>query len=80
MAYTHHDDSFFIESDEPSFERMNPRHAAKMVARQRQDMIAGELSRLAGEEYLEDILQHMATMEVRNPATAHYRCHLLLTR
>ncbi|KAM3513001.1 hypothetical protein MY11210_003306 [Beauveria gryllotalpidicola] len=63
MAYTHHDDSFFIESDEPSFERMNARSAAKMIARQRQDIIASELSRLAGEEYLEDILQHMADME-----------------
>lgn len=66
MAYTHHDDSFFIESDEPNFERMNARCAAKMVARQRQDIIASELARLAGEEYLEDILQHMATMEVRS--------------
>lgn len=79
MAYNHHDDSFFIESDEPSFERINPRHAAKMVARQRQDMIAGELSRLAGEEYLEDILQHMATLEVRNSVTAQHRHPLLLT-
>ncbi|KAJ3489006.1 hypothetical protein NLG97_g6086 [Lecanicillium saksenae] len=63
MAYSHHDDSFFIESDEPNFQRMNARCAAKMVARQRQDIIASELSRLAGEEYLEDILEHMATME-----------------
>ncbi|KAJ6790027.1 hypothetical protein PWT90_06752 [Aphanocladium album] len=63
MAYSHHDDSFFIESDEPNFQRMNARCAAKMVARQRQDIIASELSRLAGEEYLEDILEHMAIME-----------------
>lgn len=63
MAYSQHDDSFFIESDEPNFQRMNARCAAKMVARQRQDIIASELSRLAGEEYLEDILEHMATME-----------------
>ncbi|XWW99749.1 hypothetical protein V2A60_007761 [Cordyceps javanica] len=71
MAYSHHDDSFFIESDEPNFERMNARHAAKMAARQRQDIIGSELSRLAGEEYLEDILQHMANMEEETLADAN---------
>lgn len=38
--------------------------AAKMLARNRQEMIANELSRLAGDEYLEDIMQHMRHMEV----------------
>lgn len=66
MAYSHHDDSFFIESDEPNFERMNARSAAKMLARQRQEDIASELCRLAADEYLEDILEHLATMEVRS--------------
>jgi hypothetical protein len=35
-----------------------------MIARSRQDVIAGELSRLAGEEYLEDIMAHMKHMEI----------------
>ncbi len=41
------------------------RDAARMLARNRQEMIANELSRLAGDEYLEDIMQHMRHMEVR---------------
>ncbi|EGU71894.1 hypothetical protein HZS61_003338 [Fusarium oxysporum f. sp. conglutinans] len=39
------------------------REAARMMARQRQDIIGVELSRLAGYEYLEDIMQHMREME-----------------
>lgn len=35
-----------------------------MMTRQRQDIIGVELSRLAGDEYLEDIMQHMRQMEV----------------
>lgn len=35
-----------------------------MLARNRQEMIANELSRLAGDEYLEDMIQHMRHMEV----------------
>jgi hypothetical protein len=41
------------------------RDAAKMLARNKQEMIANELSRLACDEYLEDIMQHMRHMEVR---------------
>lgn len=58
------DNTFFVESDEPT-QRMNMRDAAKMLARNRQEMIANELSRLACDEYLEDIMQHMRHMEVR---------------
>lgn len=43
---------------------MSAKDAAKMLARNRQEMIANELSRLAGDEYLEDIMQHMRQMEV----------------
>lgn len=57
------DGTFFVESDEPR-QRMNMRDAAKMLARNRQEMIANELSRLASDEYLEDIMQHMRHMEV----------------
>jgi len=62
------DNTFFVESDEPR-QRMNMRDAAKLVARNKQEMIANELSRLACDEYLEDIMQHMRHMEVRYIAT-----------
>jgi hypothetical protein len=65
MAYSHHDETFFIESDEPLQSRIHARDAAKMIARNRQEIIANELSRLAGEEYLEDMMQHMRHMEAR---------------
>jgi hypothetical protein len=67
MAYSSHqsDSDFFVESDEPC-QRMNMRDAAKMLARNRQEMIANELSRLASDEYLEDIMQHMRHMRTRH--------------
>ncbi len=71
MAYSRYpsDDTFFVESDESS-QRMTVRDAAKMLARNKQEMIANELSRLACDEYLEDIMQHMRHMEVRNHGRA----------
>ncbi|CRK40418.1 hypothetical protein BN1708_008212, partial [Verticillium longisporum] len=58
------DVAFFTEMmDEPQRPRMGTRDAAKMIARQRQEIIANELSRLAGDEYLEDIMKHMRHME-----------------
>ncbi|KAI1444085.1 cyclin-like protein [Annulohypoxylon stygium] len=65
MAYsTSGDCGFFVESDEPRQQpRISMKDAAKMLARNRQEMIANELSRLAGDEYLEDIMQHMRHME-----------------
>lgn len=67
MAYYQaKDETFFVESDEYSMSvpRMGSREAAKMLAKNRQEMIGNELSRLASDEYLEDILQHMHHMEV----------------
>lgn len=66
MAYSTqmHDGTFFVESNEPSVPRMSAREAAKLLARNRQDMIANELSRLTSEEYLEDIMRHARHMEV----------------
>ncbi|KAK3984858.1 cyclin-like protein [Cladorrhinum sp. PSN332] len=55
------DDTFFVE-DEVS-QRISMRDQAKTIARNKQEMIANELSRLASEEYLEDIMQHMRHME-----------------
>ncbi|KAJ9133018.1 G1/S-specific cyclin CLN1 [Pleurostoma richardsiae] len=64
MAYhSQPDNTFFVEGEEPSFPRMSAREAAKMLARNRQEMIANELSRLACDEYLEDVMQHMRHME-----------------
>lgn len=80
MAYSHADDSFFIESDEPHHPRINARDAAKMIARNRQEIIANELSRLAGEEYLEDIMQHMRHMEVRSMIHVIGHANHLLTK
>ncbi|KAH7302811.1 cyclin-like protein [Stachybotrys elegans] len=71
MAYTHNDETFFVESDECQYSKINAREAAKMIARNRQEIIAGELSRLAGEEYLEDIMQHMRHMEDETLADAN---------
>ena len=60
------DNTFFVESDESAAsQRMTMRDAAKMLARNKQEMIANELSRQACDEYLEDIMQHMRHMEVR---------------
>jgi hypothetical protein len=64
MAYASSNSDFFIETDEPR--RMNMKDAAKILARNRQEMIANDLSRLAGDEYLEDIMQHTRHMEVSN--------------
>jgi hypothetical protein len=64
MAYQNaSDNDFFVEVDEPRYQRMNAKDAAKILARNRQEMIANELSRLAGDEYLEDIMQHTRHME-----------------
>lgn len=63
---SYQNDTFFIEGDEmPAVDRLTPQAAAKLVARARQQDIANELSRLAAEEYLEDIMEHMHHMEVR---------------
>jgi len=68
MAYSapSSDGSFFVESEDTYPSRhVNLRDAAKMLARNKQEMIANELSRLACDEYLEDIMQHVRAMEVR---------------
>ena len=70
MAYPaahEQDGTFFVESDEPARPQFDRKEVAKMMARNRQDMIANELSRQASDEYLEDIMQHMRHMEVRPP-------------
>ncbi|CCC09256.1 hypothetical protein SMACR_05014 [Sordaria macrospora] len=63
VASRHNDESFFVESDEQPAPRVNVRDAAKLIARNKQEMIANNLSRLAADEYLEDIMQHIRHME-----------------
>lgn len=59
------DSIFWANSDDDMPPRMNVRDAAMTLARSRQEMISNELSRLAYEEYFEDIMQHIRHMEVR---------------
>lgn len=50
---------------EPSKAKFNHQEHVREVARQRQHMLAGELSRLDAGEYQQDILDHMMRMDVR---------------
>lgn len=65
MAYTNLSDGSYFVEDDAFMPPMNIREAAKMIARNKQEMIANELSRLAHDEYLEDVMQHVRHMEVR---------------
>jgi len=61
-------DTFFVEThDDFPVPRMDPKEHAKLIARERQYAIADELSRLASEEYREDVLSHMLDMDVCCP-------------
>jgi hypothetical protein len=50
--------------DEPPRQYMKHHDHTKEMARQRQHMLAGELSRQDAEEYQQDILEHMLRMDV----------------
>ncbi|RYC78772.1 hypothetical protein BFJ63_vAg18354 [Fusarium oxysporum f. sp. narcissi] len=63
MAYVQHHYFYFAESDEADH-RITAQEAARVMARQQQDTIRIELSKIAGDEYLEDVMQHMRQMEV----------------
>ncbi len=69
MAY-HTCDTYFVEShDDGVFAaRAEAREFAKIIARQRQELMANELSRQASEDYMEDIMKHMRQMEVKHLA------------
>ncbi|KAF9766354.1 hypothetical protein IL306_001258, partial [Fusarium sp. DS 682] len=62
IAYPQHGASYFVKSDEPGY-GITAQEAARIMALQRQDIIGIEPSRLAGDDYLEDIMQHMRQME-----------------
>ncbi|CAG9955190.1 unnamed protein product [Clonostachys rosea f. rosea IK726] len=63
MAHSYPDSTFFVESDEQLYPKLTPRQTAKLIARRRQELISNELSRLAADEYLEEIMDHMRHME-----------------
>lgn len=63
-------DSYFVESDDGMAER---RHYEAIIKRQRQDHIADELSIDVRREYLADIVDHMANMEVRNTLAVNWQ-------
>lgn len=62
-------ETYFVESQDDNTNefapRSDPRDYAKIIARQRQELMANELSRQACEDYLDDIMKHMIRMEVR---------------
>ena len=57
------DISFFVE-DDCRYSRIDAKDAVRLIARQRQEMITCELSRLDGEVYLGDIMLHLGQLEV----------------
>lgn len=67
MAYRRfvEDDEMFVDGEQPSRPWMDAKETAKLMAWNRQELISNELSRLAADEYLEDIMQHLRHMEVR---------------
>jgi cation transport regulator ChaC len=66
MNYQHQPcDTYFVESDDGVYaSRTDNREFAKIIARQRQELMANELSRQVCDEYLGDIVMHMKRMEV----------------
>jgi hypothetical protein len=61
-------DSYFVESyDDFPAPRIDAKEHAKLVARERQYAIADELSKLASDEFRDDILAHMLDMDVSDP-------------
>lgn len=63
MAHCQPDSTFFVETDEPIHPKITQQQALKMIARRKQEVIANELSRLAADEYLDEIMDHMRQME-----------------
>ena len=64
--YTQQCDSYFVEShgNQEKIIRDGIRQREKQRKQQTQAAIAEELSLLTSDEYREDVLQHMETMEV----------------
>jgi hypothetical protein len=70
MAYRNlveENDMFYEDEQQPNRPWLDAKETAKLLARNRQELISNELSRLAADEYLEDIMVHLRHMEVRWP-------------
>lgn len=66
MAYQPCNTYFVEDPDNGVFAaRADARDIKKLIARQRQELMANELSRQASNDYMEDILKHMKQMEVK---------------
>lgn len=62
-------ETFFVECDDyslpqPSAKEQAKREHAKLLARERQYAIADQLSKIASDEFREDVLSHMLEMDV----------------
>lgn len=72
MSYSQPCDTFFVEDNtfQQQQQRQQPRQDSqeyiKMMGRRRQEAMANELSRQACDAYMDDIIDHMASMEVNN--------------
>lgn len=74
-------DSYFVESHDEGLyaARADARERARQFARERQLLIAEELSRTTCEEYQTDVLKHMEHMEVGLHHTKVVSCFPMLT-
>ena len=74
-------DSYFVESHDDRERRYNDeiKEREKFAKRHTQLAIAEELSQLASDEYLDDILSHMEDMEVRHLAALRSLAMVMLT-
>ncbi|KZZ90800.1 cyclin domain containing protein [Moelleriella libera RCEF 2490] len=77
MAFHYADQTFFIDSDEPSRARIDALMCAKSMSMIRQDAISSNLSRLAADDYLEDIVQHTRQMEACSELSEDVSQHAL---
>lgn len=64
MDSCYDDETFFIDSDESRIAGLDLHVSLERIADHRQAVTACELSRLAADEYLEDVLVHLRIMEV----------------
>jgi hypothetical protein len=65
MAYQREPcDTYFVESEDSTYQQPSMRDLIKMKVLQRREQMANELSRLASDLYIEDITKHMHQMEV----------------
>lgn len=76
MSYSQPCDTFFVEDNtfqqQQQQSRPNTQEYIKMMGRRRQEAMANELSRQACDAYMDDIIDHMASMEVIDLTLANF--------